>query len=43
MANAAVAILTTMYKRLCFCYCRGTARRAMSVEILWLFFDWAID
>ena len=28
-------------KRLC--YCRGTARRAMSVEILWPFFDWAID
>ena len=28
-------------KRLC--YCRGTARRATSVEILWPFFDWAID
>ena len=28
-------------KRLC--YCRGTARRAASVEILWPFFDWAID
>ena len=25
------------------CYCRGTARRATSVEILWPFFDWAID
>ena len=30
-----------MYKRLC--YCRGTARRATSVQILWPFFDWAID
>ena len=30
-----------MNKRLC--YCRGTARRATSVEILWLLFDWAID
>ena len=29
------------YKRLC--YCRETARRATSVEILWPFFDWAID
>ena len=29
------------YKRLC--YCRGTARRATSVEILWPFFDWAIN
>ena len=28
-------------KRLC--YCRGTARRATSVEILWPLFDWAID
>ena len=28
-------------KRLC--YCRGTARRATSVEILWPFFDWAIN
>ena len=28
-------------KRLC--YCRGTARRATSVEILWPFFDGAID
>ena len=28
-------------KRLC--YCRGTARRATSVQILWPFFDWAID
>ena len=28
-------------KRLC--YCRGTARRTTSVEILWPFFDWAID
>ena len=26
-----------LYKRLC--YCRGTARRATSVEILWPFFD----
>ena len=25
------------------CYCRGTAQRATSVEILWPFFDWAID
>ena len=25
------------------CYCRGTERRATSVEILWPFFDWAID
>jgi len=31
----------TLNKKLC--YCRGTARRATSVEILWPFFDWAID
>ena len=28
---------TNMHKRLC--YCRGTARRATSFEILWPFFD----
>ena len=35
------ALQNSQNKRLC--YCRGTARRATSVEILWPFFDWAID
>ena len=30
------SVTITLYKRLC--YCRGTARRATSVEILWPFF-----
>ena len=34
---SAVARHVQRYKRLC--YCRGTARRATSVEILWPFFD----
>ena len=33
--------MAKVHKRLC--YSRGTARRATSVEILWPFFDWAID
>ena len=36
-----VSLKLKLDKRLC--YCRGTARRATSVEILWPFFDWAID
>ena len=35
------ARMSKINKRLC--YCRGTARRATSLEILWPFFDWAID
>ena len=31
------SVLLWINKRLC--YCRGTARRATSVEILWPFFD----
>ena len=45
MADTLNILFKTLYnlsnKRLC--YCRGTARRATLVEILWPFFDWAID
>ena len=40
-SNACNRLLAIQNKRLC--YCRGNARRAMSVEILWACFDWAID